>query len=421
MLRALIGLQWGDEGKGKVVDAMSERVDMVVRAQGGANAGHTIRVGDATRVLHLVPSGMLYPEIVGVVGNGVVVDPFVLLRELEGLLEAGYDLTGRLWVSDRAHVVLPYHAEMDEALEHLRGQTALGTTKRGIGPAYMDKAARTGLRMGELRDPVACAKRVMAEASAKYRLLDALGLPSRVDPAAVADRLLAAAERLLPLVADTVSLAHEAVDSGRNVLIEGAQGSLLDLDLGTYPYVTSSSCHTGGLLAGSGLPPRALERVIGVAKAYCTRVGGGPFPSEDLGSRGEEIRRRGTEFGSTTGRPRRCGWLDLVALRWAVRTNGVDEIALTKADVLSGQPEIPVCHAYDLDGVQITAFPADGLEGVRPVYRTFPGFDEDLAGIRRFEDLPGSLRDLIGLVEDVCGVPVTLVSTGPERGQTIQR
>ncbi|MAG55527.1 MAG: adenylosuccinate synthase [Planctomycetes bacterium] len=418
---ALIGLQWGDEGKGKIVDATSDAVDVVVRAQGGANAGHTVKVGETSRVLHLVPSGMLYPDTTGVIGNGVVLDPAQLLTELDALAASGHDLEGRLWISDRAHLVLPYHKRMDEALELLRGQSALGTTKRGIGPAYMDKAGRTGIRAGELRDPGLLRARVCEEAASKNRLLASLGT-SLVDGEAIADEAVACAARLAPMVRDTVTLVNDAIDADQRVLIEGAQGALLDLDLGTYPFVTSSNCHLGGLLAGCGIPPRAVDRVVGVAKAYCTRVGSGPFPTEDHGEAGQELRDKGHEYGSTTGRPRRCGWLDLVALRWAVRTNGVDEISLTKADVLSGQSVIRVCTGYRLNGEETHTFPGGGdVERAEPVYRDFPGFDGELSEARSYDDLPETLRDVIAFTEDTCKASVTLVSTGPERAQTIRR
>ena len=418
---ALIGLQWGDEGKGKVVDAVSGSVDVVVRAQGGANAGHTVKVGDTTRVLHLVPSGMLYPDVVGIIGNGVVLDPFQLITELDALRASGHDLDGRLWISDRAHLVLPYHKEMDEALELLRGGGAIGTTKRGIGPAYMDKAGRVGIRAGEFADPSLLRDRVIEQVEAKNRLFASLDVKA-LDGSAVADRVVEAASRLAPMVMDTVSMANEAAEQGKEVLIEGAQGSLLDVDLGTYPYVTSSNCHLGGLLSGSGLPPRAVDRVVGVAKAYCTRVGSGPFPTEDHGEAGQQIRDKGNEYGSTTGRPRRCGWLDIVALRFAVRTNGVDEIALTKSDVLAGQSAIKVATSYVVNGEETTDLPAGSrFDAAEPRYAEFPGFDDDLADAGSIDDLPATLRDVIAFVEEATGARVSLVSTGPERDQTLRR
>lgn len=418
---ALIGLQWGDEGKGRVVDAISEKVQLVVRAQGGANAGHTVKVGDRTRVLHLIPSGILHPHVTGVIGNGVVVDPFTLLEEIEDLRKSGCEPRGRLLVSDRAHVVLPWHQEMDRAQEEIRGGRAIGTTGRGIGPAYADKAARSGIRVGDLLDPARGRDRILDEAAAKNRWLAAFDRKP-LDAEAVAARVLDALRRLAPFVADTVAFVNDAVDRGQDVLVEGAQGAMLDIDLGTYPYVTSSNCHLGGLLAGSGLPPRAVGRVIGVAKAYCTRVGGGPFPTEDLGPAGAALREKGKEYGATTGRPRRCGWFDGVAARYAVRTNGIDEIVLTKADVLSGQPELKASEAYDLDGTVVRDLPAgERLDRVRPEWRTWPGFAEDLSGIRDAGKLPRPLRDLMAFIEESSGARLSLVSVGPERGQLMRR
>lgn len=420
-VKALIGLQWGDEGNGKVVDGLSAQVDVVVRAQGGANAGHTVKVGDKTRVLHLVPSGMLYPHVLGIVGNGVVLDPVQLLKEIDDLDASGVAIADRLLISERAHLVLPYHKAMDAALEELRGGSAIGTTRRGIGPAYMDKAARTGITAAFLRDPDELAKRVTAELEVKRRLFAAVGV---VEPGlsadSVLDELLPVAKRLAPLVTDTVARVHDEIAADKEVLIEGAQGSLLDLDLGTYPYVTSSSCHLGGLLAGSGIPPRALDRVIGIAKAYCTRVGGGPFPSEDLGDDGQKLRDLGHEYGSTTGRPRRCGWLDLVALAFACRTNGVDEIVLTKTDVLTAVDHVRVATHYELDGERTTRWPSgQALERVQPVYENLPGFDEDLSRLAAGDALPAALERLIAMTEQATGAVVSAVSVGPERAQML--
>jgi adenylosuccinate synthase len=418
---ALIGLQWGDEGKGKIVDALSGSMDVVVRAQGGANAGHTVQVGGKTRVLHLIPSGMLYGHVTGVIGNGVVVDPFTLLEEIAELRASGFEVQDRLRISDRAHVVMPYHAEMDKAQEEGRGAAAIGTTRRGIGPAYMDKAARTGLTMGDLLDRRTARESVVREVKSKNRWLEVLGRPP-LDAATVAERVLGAVAQLEGCVTDTVALLNDAAEAGREILIEGAQGALLDVDLGTYPYVTSSNCHIGGLLSGSGLPAGAVKRVIGVAKAYCTRVGGGPFPTEDSGQVGDALREKGREFGATTGRPRRCGWFDAVAARHAVRTNGVTEIALTKSDVLSGQPVLRLGTAYRIGGQQVRDFPAVRLlEGATPEWRDFAGFDEDLAGATSFDRLPPSLRDLVISNEMACGAPVSLVSTGPGREQMFPR
>jgi adenylosuccinate synthase len=417
---ALLGLQWGDEGKGKVVDAMGEGIGIVIRAQGGANAGHTVRVGDKTRVLHLIPSAMLNPGVRGVIGNGVVVDPFTLVKELDGLAASGVPVEERLKLSDRAHLVLPWHQALDAALEESRGAAAIGTTRRGIGPAYMDKAARSGITAAWLTRPAELAARVHAEIEQKNRILQALGAEP-LNAASFLPRLLEVAERLSSRVTDTVGFLLDAEAAGENMLIEGAQGALLDLDLGSYPFVTSSNCHMGGLLAGSGLPPRSVTRVIAVAKAYCTRVGAGPFPTEDHSSVGEGIRRRGHEFGSTTGRPRRCGWFDAVAARHAVRTNGVSELALTKADVLSGEKVVRMCTAYEVDGKITRSFPGGALDRARPVYEDMPGWPEGIASHRTADELPPQLLAFIARIEAELQVPVTLVSTGPERTQTILR
>jgi adenylosuccinate synthase len=420
-VRALIGLQWGDEGKGKVVDAVASNLDMVVRCQGGANAGHTVVVDGKKRVLHLVPSGVLYRHVIGLIGNGVVIDPLVLSAEIDALDAAGFELGTRLFISPRAHVVAPYHKALDRLAEAERGGGKIGTTGRGIGPAYGDKAARVGVRMGDFILEDRFTSLLEAQLAVKNKTLVAAGVAPLSKDAILAE-LLPAARRLRPFVADTFEMLHAAVDARRAIWLEGAQGALLDLDLGTYPYVTSSNTHVGGLLSGAGLPPRSLSGVVGVAKAYATRVGEGPFPTEDSGPIGEELRRRGAEFGATTGRPRRCGWLDLVALRYAVRQNGVDEIALTKADVLSGFPEIKACVAYKIGGVETRDFPnTDALSDVEPAYRTFDGFTGEIADMRRFEDLPPALRAFVSFVESYVETPITLVSTGPDREQLIRR
>jgi adenylosuccinate synthase len=420
-VRALIGLQWGDEGKGKVIDALSAKVDVVVRCQGGANAGHTVVVGGKKRVLRLVPSGILFPQVVGLIGNGVVVDPVQLVEEIDGLEAAGFDLAGRLFVSARAHVVLPYHKELDLLAEEERGGGKLGTTGRGIGPTYGDKAARHGVTLGEFVHEERFRARFAAQLALKNRTLVAGGRKA-LDADALLATLLPAARRLKPIVVDAFERLQAAVAARREIWLEGAQGAMLDIDHGTYPFVTSSSTHLGGLLSGAGLAPRQLDGVTGVAKAYATRVGEGPFPTEEKGAIGERIRSVGGEFGAVTGRPRRCGWLDLVALRYAVRLNGVDEIALTKADVLSGLDEVKACVAYRVGGVETREFPAtEELCGVEPAYRSFPGWQADVADVRRFEDLPVELRSYVAFVESYLETPITLISTGPERGQMFRR
>jgi adenylosuccinate synthase len=420
-VRALIGLQWGDEGKGKVIDALSAKVDVVVRCQGGANAGHTVVVGGEKRVLRLVPSGILFPQVTGLIGNGVVVDPLQLVEEIDGLEAAGFRLAGRLFVSARAHVVLPYHKELDLLAEAERGGAKIGTTGRGIGPTYGDKAARHGVTLGEFVQEDVFRPRFIAQVALKNKTLVAAGR-APLDAERLLTELLPAARRLKPLVADTFERLHQAAADRREIWLEGAQGALLDVDHGTYPYVTSSNTHIGGLLAGAGLPPSLLDGVTGVAKAYATRVGEGPFPTEEKGEIGEKIRARGGEFGAVTGRPRRCGWLDLVALRYAVRANGVDELTLTKADVLSGFSEIKACVAYKLGGVESRDFPTTAaLSAIEPAYRTFPGWAGDIADVRRFEDLPAELRSYVKFVESYLETPITLISTGPERGQIFRR
>ena len=418
---ALIGLQWGDEGKGKVVDSLSRHMDFVVRGQGGANAGHTVILGDQSYVLHLVPSGVLSESAVPVIGNGVVIDPIELLAEIRKLEEVGLSLRDRLKVSHQAHMVLPTHRDLDRAQEQARGKGKLGTTGRGIGPCYTDKVSRCGLRMGDLPRGAAGRELLTRHMGSQRDAIDALGGQHSRSLADEVDELLEAFDALRPLISDTVALIHDAVDRDAAVLLEGAQGALLDLDHGSYPFVTSSSCCVGGLLGGSGVSPRALKRVIGVAKSYCTRVGAGPFPTEESGAVGEEIRQKGKEFGATTKRPRRCGWFDAVAVRRAIKTNGVSEMVLTKTDVLSGQPCLKVAAAYKSDASAADYGSGGTLGAPVPVYTEMAGFDGDLGAATSVDELPGAARDLIELIEAQCEVPVTLVSTGPERNQIVRR
>ena len=415
---ALIGLQWGDEGKGKMIDCLAPDCDLVVRCQGGSNAGHTVIVGDESIVLHLVPSGILNPDVRCVIGNGVVVDPSQLLEEISTLEARGVEVAGRLTLSDRAHVVFPYHKRLDAAQETARGGRRIGTTGRGIGPAYQDKVARSGIRVGDLDDAARLRSRISGSLEDKASRLgrDAEGEDVLVD------RALEVGRRLAPYVADTTTLVLDEHERGAKLLLEGAQGSLLDVDFGAYPYVTSSNCHVGGLLTGSGLPARALTRVLGVVKAYQTRVGEGPFPSELSDAVGERLRERGGEFGSTTGRPRRCGWLDTVALRFAVRSNGVDGLVLTKADVLEGFDEIGICVAYRIDGHETRDLPSDPGEVARaePVYRMLPGWRDELASARTVDDFPATMREFVRVVEEECGAPVKWISTGAERSALVR-
>ncbi len=422
--KVVLGLQWGDEGKGKVIDQLADTTDVVVRCQGGANAGHTVVVGGKKTVLHLLPSGVLHEQAVCIIGNGVVVEPAALIQEMDELKAGGCDLSMRLKVSDRAHLVLPCHKALDAAAEKAKGASKVGTTLRGIGPCYGDKMARTNLRAGDLLDP-RFAERLSAHLVTQNRLIAALG-GEQVDIAASMATLLPLCTRIKPLVADTASLLHDAAAAGKVILFEGAQGVMLDVDYGTYPYVTSSNTGVGGVITGSGLSHRELGEVIGVVKAYTTRVGGGPFPVElpdGPGGKGEEIRQRGGEFGATTGRPRRCGWLDLVQVRFACRLNGVDAIALTKLDILDAEAELPVCVAYELDGKRIDTVPAriDELARVIPVYERLPGWTSSTVGVQRWSDMPKAAQAYVAFIERVTGVPVKWIGTGPGREATVVR
>ena len=416
----LIGAQWGDEGKGKIIDVLTERADWVVRPQGGNNAGHTVEVGEERFVLHLVPSGILHAGKRCVIGNGVVLDPVALVEEIRGIADRGFSVEGRLFISDRAHVVFPYHRMLDAQGEARRAKgDQIGTTMRGIGPAYGDKAARFGLRMADLIDPGFPAL-LRARVEEKNRVLAAMGAP-----VVSYDEVLAstqkAMETLRPLVCDTIPLLHGAVARGEEILFEGAQGILLDIDFGTYPYVTSSNASSGGAATGSGVPPNRMDRVVGVLKAYTTRVGEGPFPTELPDADGEELRRVGREFGATTGRPRRCGWFDAVVARHAVMTCGVDEWALTKLDVLDGFETLKIGVAYELDGKRIEHFPANIRAAARcvPVYEELPGWKASTKEVARFADLPEAAKRYIARLEQVTGVPVGILSLGPRRASTL--
>lgn len=422
--KVVLGLQWGDEGKGKVIDQLADTTDVVVRCQGGANAGHTVVVGGKKTVLHLLPSGVLHEQAICIIGNGVVVEPAALIQEMDELKAGGCDLFSRLKVSDRAHLVLPCHKALDAAAEKAKGASKVGTTLRGIGPCYGDKMARTNLRAGDLLDP-RFAERLTAHLVTQNRLIAALG-GDQIEVAAEVAAVLPLCERIKPLVADTAALLHQAAAAGKVMLFEGAQGVMLDVDYGTYPYVTSSNTGVGGVITGSGLSHKELGEIIGVVKAYTTRVGGGPFPvelSDAPGGKGDEIRQRGGEFGATTGRPRRCGWLDLVQVRFACRLNGVDSIALTKLDILDAEVELPVCIAYELDGKRIDTVPAriDELARVKPIYEKLPGWKTSTDGVRRWSDLPQAAQNYVAFIERVTGVPVKWIGTGPGREATVVR
>jgi adenylosuccinate synthase len=415
----VVGAQWGDEGKGKLVDVLAERADLVVRYQGGANAGHTVVTGETQFILQQIPSGILHPRVTCIIGNGVVLDPDQLFTELDQLAAKGIDPSGRLFVSDRAHLVLPYHKLLDRASE--RSQN-IGTTGRGIGPTYEDKYGRRGIRVGDLRQ-LAWLQPVLAERVERAnRLLELMGSTERV----VLDKEIALLEtwapRLLPLTVDTGLVVYRAVRDGKRVLLEGAQGSLLDVDHGTYPFVTSSNTTAGGAAVGAGIGPTAIHGVLGVVKAYTTRVGNGPLPTEAKDASGAKLRELGGEFGAVTGRPRRCGWFDATVVRYAVRVNGLTGLAVTKLDVLDGFTEIPVGTAYRLDGSSCAEMPSevDLLGRVQPVYETLPGWSRPTGAARRLADLPAEARGYLDRLEELSGTPIRYVSVGTRRDQIIE-
>jgi adenylosuccinate synthase len=416
---AVLGAQWGDEGKGKIVDLLTPRFSFVARYQGGHNAGHTVYVNGRKFVLHLIPSGILHPGVTCVIGNGVVVDPQALFNEVDTLHGMGVETEGRLLVSDRAHLILPYHRELDLLSEARRGDRKIGTTSRGIGPAYEDKIARRGLRVCDLWHPDTVAERIRENVTARNRLIP----EPHVDWQQVLDELLAIGERLKPLMADTSAVLVDAMQQGRGVMFEGAQGTMLDIDHGTFPFVTSSNGTAGGVCTGLGVPPRAVHGVLGVAKAYTTRVGEGPLPTELTGEMGDRLRESGQEYGASTGRPRRCGWYDGVAVRYAARINGLDALALTKLDVLDGLERVEICTAYRRGTERVDDFPADlqMLAECEPVYESLSGWDRPTKGVRRFEDLPEAAKAYVRRLEEVSGVPAAIISTGSDRDDTILR
>jgi adenylosuccinate synthase len=418
----VLGAQWGDEGKGKIVDLLTPHFNVVARYQGGHNAGHTVYVAGRKFVLHLIPSGILHPGVVCFIGNGVVVDPQALFAEVDELAGMGFDVAGRLYVSDKAHLILPYHRELDILSEARRGERKIGTTSRGIGPAYEDKIGRRGVRVGDLRDtspdgPLVGA--VRENVDARNRLV---GNSDMKWQDVVAD-LRTAWTRLEPLVADVSLRLGQSMAAGQRIMFEGAQGTLLDIDHGTYPYVTSSNAVAGGACTGLGIGPKAIGAVLGVAKAYTTRVGEGPLPTELHGAMGERLRESGQEYGASTGRPRRCGWYDAVAVRYAVRINGLDALALTKLDVLDGMGSLDICTGYRCGGEVLTDMPGDTaqLAACEPIYETLPGWTQPTRGVTRYADLPAEARAYIRRLEDVSGVPAAVVSTGSERDHTIIR
>ncbi|MFI5207955.1 MAG: adenylosuccinate synthase [Gemmatimonadales bacterium] len=415
----VVGAQWGDEGKGKVVDALAEHAQLVVRYQGGANAGHTVDAPDGTFVLHQIPSGILHDGTRCVIGNGVVLDAETLFHEIDALTARGVAMDGRLLVSDRAHLVLPYHKLLDAESERSK---KIGTTARGIGPAYEDKVGRRGVRVGDLRHPGIAAKLVRAGVERANQLFALQGSTQRVDSAVIVAALEALAPRLLPFVADAGRVIADTLGQGGNVLLEGAQGALLDVDHGTYPFVTSSSTTAGGAATGAGIGPTAIDAVLGIAKAYTTRVGNGPLPTEAPDPIGSRLRELGGEFGATTGRPRRCGWFDAMVVRYAVRVNGLTHLAVTKLDVLDTLEELLVCTGYDLDGERLEDLPDNvaALECVKPVYERLPGWRESTGAARRLTDLPVNARRYLQRLEQESGAPVRYVGVGMKREQLIE-
>ncbi|MHB1067735.1 MAG: adenylosuccinate synthase [Candidatus Nanopelagicales bacterium] len=416
----LVGAQWGDEGKGKATDLLGGRVDYVVRYQGGNNAGHTVVIGDQKFALHLLPSGILTASVVPVIGNGVVIDPAVLLDEIAALNARGID-TSRLVISANAHLITPYHVTLDKVTERFLGKAKIGTTGRGIGPAYGDKIARIGIRVQDLFDPSILRQKVEGALAGKNQTLVKVFNRRALDAEAICEQLLAYAEILRPYVADTSLLLNSALDDGKVVLLEGGQGTLLDVDHGTYPFVTSSNPTAGGASTGSGIGPTRITRVVGILKAYTTRVGSGPFPTELLDDDGERLRAIGGERGVTTGRPRRCGWFDAPIARFASRVNGLTDIFLTKLDVLSEWETIPVCVAYDVDGVRHDDIPMTqtGFHHAKPIYEHLPGWQEDISGARTLADLPARAREYVAFLESVSGARVSAIGVGQDRDATI--
>jgi adenylosuccinate synthase len=419
----VIGAQWGDEGKGKIVDLLTERARGVVRFQGGHNAGHTLVIGGKKTVLHLIPSGILHEKVACYIGNGVVLSPQALVEEIGTLEAAGVDVRSRLKISEACPLILPYHAALDQAREAAKGASKIGTTGRGIGPAYEDKVARRALRLQDLFHRERFAAKLNELLDFHNFVLKSYFRAPAVDPVQTLDDAMRLAERIKPMVADVPRLLYEAHKAGHNLLFEGAQGTLLDIDHGTYPYVTSSNCVAGAAAAGAGIGPQHLHYVLGITKAYTTRVGSGPFPTELEDEIGKQIAKRGNEFGATTGRPRRCGWFDAAALKRSIQINGISGLGVTKLDVLDGMETVQLAVGYRTNGTRLDILPvgAEELEGCAPVYEKMPGWKESTVGLTQLEQLPGAARDFLERIGEVCGVPIDIVSTGPDRKQTIVR
>lgn len=418
---AILGAQWGDEGKGKVVDFLAKDMDVVARYSGGPNAGHTVIIGDKKYILHLIPSGILHPNTMNVMGNGMVVDPESLIKEMEELEKAGVSFQDNLLISESAHVIMPYHKKLDALNEKIRGSKQIGTTLRGIGPAYADKASRIGIRVGELLHPDILKEKLAFNLKIKNAIIENFFGEKGFDLEELYENTLTWAEKIKGFVGNSVLFMREAINSGKSILYEGAQGTMLDIDHGTYPYVTSSNPTIGGILTGLGVPKDAVDTIVGVVKAYTTRVGGGPFPTEEKGSIGELLRNQGHEYGATTGRPRRCGWLDLVALKFASWINGMTHIAITKLDVLDGFDTIKVCVAYEIDGEITEEFPTNPVDfaKAKPIYKELPGWKTPVKGISRWEDLPKEAAGYVEFIAEATDTKILLVSTGAERNETV--
>ncbi len=424
MNTCVVGLQWGDEGKGKIVDIFAEQHDIVVRYSGGANAGHTVIVGDNRFALHLLPSGSVRPDTICVITNAVVVDPDTLIKEIEALEQKNITLTGRLFISENAHVVLDYHKKEDQLREESLGKNKIGTTIRGIGPCYADKVGRShAVRMSDFRDLENLKAKLQTIIEYKNKVFTAIYNAEPISADEIFEKCKSYADKLLPFVTDTTEYLHKSIVEGKSILLEGAQGTLLDLDHGTFPYVTSSNSSSLGMPAGSGIPAKMVDKFVGVAKVYTTRVGAGPFPSEQDNEIGQYIRDKGHEYGTTTGRPRRCGWFDAVAVSYSVTIGSIDSIALMHLDTLTGLKEINICRAYKINGKETTFFPANTarLSQARAVYETVAGWDVDITKVNNFHDLPANAQDFICLIEGMVKKPVTIIGVGPERTQTIFR
>ena len=420
----VVGLQWGDEGKGKVVDILAENSDIVVRYGGGANAGHTVIVGDSRFALHLLPSGSVRPNILCVITNGVVVDPEVLINGIETLAQKDISLDGRLLISENAHVVLDYHKKEDQLREESLGKNKIGTTIRGIGPCYADKVGRSyAVRMGDFRDIDELKAKLQTIIEHKNKIFTALYNAEPISADDIFEKCTSYADKLLPFVTDTTEFLHKSIADGKSILFEGAQGSLLDLDHGTFPFVTSSNSSPLGMPAGCGVPARLVDKFIGVVKAYTTRVGAGPFPTEQDNETGQYIRDKGNEYGTTTGRPRRCGWFDAVAVSYGVKIGAIDSVAMMHLDTLSGLGELKTCKAYEINGQETTFFPANEsrLAQAVAVYETVPGWDEEITEVSNFQDLPVNAQNYVSRIEELIGIPITAVGVGPKRSQTIFR